>query len=173
MRLLTRHPYTITGICFFCFMLSFAFFIELLSARVVTLMGLMGVGALVLESMVKGGAVGFVTRLGPLVSWALFVVLSYMVLPLIPYAGSRAWNNLTGMIFAFCVFMITRRYKRVPVMENFFVVYVLVVLIFYVLFPGLIGADTSQSRLGLSRGGGTLAGGITRMMWPESWGFRR
>lgn len=56
----------------------------------------------------------FVTPLYPYLGFVLF---SLILLPLIPFAASRVWNNFTGFLFLAVVFSIYRMNGRAPLIE--------------------------------------------------------
>lgn len=142
----------------------------LVSPRVATLCAIVGVGMLGVEALRRNMLPKFLTNLAPVLPWIFFVLLSYAVLPLIPYAGSRAWNNLTGMLFAVSVFSVVRIYGRMKFMEPLFMGYVFIVLFFFVLFPSVLGVSAGQSRLRLDaaalgkEGGGLNPNDVARLM---------
>ena len=145
-----RQPYAITGACFSAYIVVFVFMTGLISPRVATLAAVVGVGALCAEAMLRGMVVRLFEKLGPMIPWVLFAMLSYAVLPLIPYAGLRAWNNLTGMIYAIAIFLVVRTCGRMKFLEPLFMSYVFLVACLFVLFPSVLGVSDEQSRLRLS-----------------------
>jgi len=150
----TKRPFFFTELFFLLFMICYAFMVGVVPGRVVTLMAVCAVGMFGIDAIRYNMLDRMLSGILPFLPWIAFVVLSYLVLPLVPYAGSRAWNNLTGVLFALTVFMIVRRFGGVPIISSFFMVYVLFVLVFYILFPGLLGAAPAlgQERLALGSG---------------------
>ncbi len=145
-----KQPFFVTGAFLSAYIVIFVFLTGLVSPRLATLAGVLGVGALCAESLQRGVLAKFLEKLWPMAPWILFALLSYAVLPLIPYAGSRAWNNLTGVIYAISIFMVVRHYGRLACVEPLYVSYVFIVVCFFVLFPGVLGVAEGQERLRLS-----------------------
>lgn len=132
------------------YIVIFVFMTGLVSPRLATLAAIVGVGALCAESLYRGIIAQLLEKLGPMVPWILFALLSYAVLPLIPYAGSRAWNNLTGVVYAIVIFLLVRHYGKMAFVEPLFMSYVFIVLCLFILFPGVLGVAAGQERLRLS-----------------------
>jgi O-antigen ligase len=153
---LIKRPFLFAELFFLLFMICYAFMVGVIPGKVVTLMAVCAVGMFGIDAIRYKMLDRLLSGLLPMLPWIAFVVLSYLVLPLVPYAGSRVWNNLTGVIFALTVFMIVRRFGGVPIISSFFMVYVLFVLVFYILFPGLLGAAPSVAEERLALGAGDL-----------------
>lgn len=140
---LRKRPYIITEI-FFCI---FLFFFLVLSgdrfAKFATLSGAFAVMFFGAETLIRGEIVRNFSKLGPMVPFMLFVLLSLLVLPLIPYAGSRVWNNATGLAFMIVVFLMTRRFGTTPLINYFMPLSVILLCFLIFVAPGLIGAEGS------------------------------
>lgn len=89
--------------------------------RIATLLGLLGVMSMAFEALIRNHIPTIIQRCLPLIPLGLFVVHSFLLLPLIPYAGSRVQNNFTAFLFFALVFFIFRRYGRSPLIEGFFI----------------------------------------------------
>lgn len=145
-----KQPFVVTGACMSAYIIIFVFMTGLVSPRLATLAAVVGVGALGVESLYRGILARFIEKLGPMVPWILFALLGYAVLPLIPYAGSRAWNNLTGVVYGISIFLVVRQYGRIAFIEPLYMSYVFIVLCLFILFPGVLGVEAGQERLRLS-----------------------
>lgn len=116
-------------------------------SKFATLSGGMVVLTFGLEALLRGQLGQYLEKLGPVVPYILFVILSVLVLPLIPYAGSRAWNNGTGMAILIVTFLMVRRLGRLQLLEYAFPLAVLGLCFFMFVAPSLIGAGGSTGRL--------------------------
>ncbi|MDG1302027.1 MAG: O-antigen ligase family protein [Opitutae bacterium] len=144
---LRRRPYIITE----CFLCLFLVFMLVLSGprfgRFATLSGGMVVLSFGMEVLLRGELGRYLEKLSPMIPYILFVLLSVLVMPLIPYAGSRAWNNGTGMAILIVTFLVVRRMGKLQLLEYAFPLAVLAISFFMFVAPGLIGAEASTGRL--------------------------
>ena len=144
---LRHRPYIITE----CFLCLFLIFMLVLSgprfSKFATLSGGMVVMTFGLEALIRGQLGQYIEKLGPMVPYILFVLLSLLVLPLIPYASSRVWNNGTGMAILIVAFLLSRRLGKMQLLEYAFPLAVLGLCFFMFVAPGLIGAESSTGRL--------------------------
>lgn len=144
---LRHRPYIIAE----CFLCLFLVFMVVLSgprfAKFATLSGGMVVMTFACEALLRRHLGQYLEKLIPMIPYILFVLLSVLVLPLIPYAGSRAWNNGTGMAILIVTFLVVRRMGKVQLLEYAFPLAVLGLCFFMFVAPGLIGAEGSTGRL--------------------------
>ena len=168
-RYYLKAPFAKTSALFAMFIFSYIFLIRLIPPQLVTLMAAVGVGLFLFEVIQRNLMPVFFRKVGPMVPWIAFVVLSLLVLPLIPFAASRVWNNFTGITLVVIVFFIVRRYGRILFIEPLFMSYVFLVIVFFVLFPGILGVlETNSQRLSLNAEvlgtGGTNPNDVARML---------
>lgn len=145
-----KQPFAVTGACMAAYIVIFVFMTGLVSPRLATLAAIVGIGTLCAESLYRGVLAQLFEKLSPMVPWILFALLGYAVLPLIPYASSRAWNNLTGVVYAISIFIVVRHYGRIAFIEPLYMSYVFIVLCLFILFPSVLGVSGGQERLRLS-----------------------
>lgn len=161
---LRRRPYIISE-CLLCiFLLIFLVLSGPRFGKFATLFGGLSLLVFILEAMIRGHLARMVADAKPLIPYMLFVLLSLLVLPLIPYAGSRVWNNATGMLTLGITFTIARRWGKLPLLYYAYPLVVCALCFLMFVAPSLVGAEgsTSGSRAnykatGLGEGGGLLA----------------
>ena len=161
---LSRRPFVASE----CMLAGFLFFFLVLSgqrfAKVATLCGGLAVLFFAFELIYRSQAGNLLPKLKPLIPYFFFLGLSFSVLPLIPYAGSRVWNLSTGLLILIVSFTIVRRFGRAKVLEYAFPLVVCGLCFLMLVAPGLVGAEASTEgdrvnfkATGLGEGGGLLS----------------
>lgn len=152
-----RRPYWITEAGLALYLFIFIILTGPRFSQLATMIGALSFLAFGAEMLRRGEINRVIQSSKPLIPFVLFVVLSICVLPLIPYAQSRVWNNFTGLIFIFLVFTLCRRYGRLPILENTFLLIIFLMAFLSVLAPGMLGGDGAAAgggeRLRYSAGG--------------------
>ena len=153
-----------------CFLAGFLFFFLVLSGprfgKFATLCGGLSVLCFGIELVWRSQLVDVMQRIRPLIPYMLFLLLSILVLPLIPYAVSRVWNLFTGVLILVVSFSIVRRFGRAHILEYAFPLVVCGLCFLMLVAPGLVGAEASTQlasgrvnykATGLGEGGGLLS----------------
>lgn len=114
--------------------------------RIATLCGAVAAVWFGLEMIQRGELSRCLNDAKPLLPLALFLFLSILVLPLVPYAESRVWNNFTGMVILTIVFILARRFGQLPILESIPPLIVISMVVITVIAPGLadVGPDTTD-----------------------------
>lgn len=152
-----KRPYWFTEAGLALFLFIFIILTGPRFSQLATFIGAASFLAYLAEMFHRGEINRMVQSSKPLIPFVLLVVLSICVLPLIPYAGSRVWNNFTGLVFIFMVFTLYRRYGRLPILENTFLLIIFMMAFLSVLAPELLGGGAGPETTDRLRYG---AGGI-------------
>ena len=152
-----------------CLLAGFLFFFLVLSgprfSKFATLCGGLALLFFVAEIAFRP-SMRVLPKLKPLLPYLLLSVLTVLVLPLIPYAGSRVWNIFTGILILGITFSIARSFGRASVLEYAFQLVVCGLCFLMLVAPSLVGAETATAAqsgrvnykaTGLGEGGGLLS----------------
>lgn len=114
--------------------------------RIATLCGAVAAVWFGLEMIQRGELSRCLNDAKPLLPFALFLFLSALVLPLLPDAESRVWNNFTGMVVLTMVFIMARRFGHLPILETIPPVIVISMVVITVIAPGFadVGPETGE-----------------------------
>jgi O-antigen ligase len=142
---LRKRPYIISE-CFVCIFLIFMLVLQgPRFSKFATLSGGMVVMTFAIEVLVRGHLAEHIRNLKPMIPYMMFLILSVLLLPLISYAGSRVWNNGTGMAILISTFLIVRKMGHTKLMDYAFPLAVIGLCFFMFVAPSLIGAGASTS----------------------------
>jgi O-antigen ligase len=117
-RAYVRRPYFAVEFCIAMYLVIFILLTGGRFGKFATLFGLLGVIVFCFEALVRNQIPAVIQRCLPLIPLGFFVLHSFLILPLIPYATPRVQNNFTGFLFFVLVFFIYRKYGRSPLIEG-------------------------------------------------------